>query len=55
MRFVMWEEARGWSTLHQEAAGSVCLSESSSKSRVLLVLLLKTKESNVAYYFGINI
>lgn len=55
MASLMWEEVRAWSTLHQEAAGSICLSESSSKSRVPLVLLLKTKERSAAYYFGINI
>lgn len=51
----MWEEVHVWSTLHQEAAGSLCLSECSNKSSVLLVLLLKTKDRRAAYYFEINI
>lgn len=51
----MWEEVRVCGTLHQEAAGSVCLSESSGNGRVLLVLLLKTKQKSAAYYFGIDI
>lgn len=51
----MREEVRAWSTLHQQAAGSIRLSESSGKSRVLLVLLLKTKKRSAAYYFRINI
>lgn len=51
----MWEEVRVCSTLHQEAAGSICLSESSGNGRELLVLLLKTKERSEACYFGIDI
>lgn len=43
MRFLMWEEVHVWSTLLQETAG-ISASECSSKSSVLLVLLLKTRE-----------